>query len=303
MNDRRQRFGFVLRTISVLALLAFGPGCVPDFYPPTENTDLGFCVRDPACTQKLALGHRGTGSLGLWAPENTLAAYTLAWEMGADGMEIDARDTADGVPVMMHDDTVDRTTNGSGRVDEMTLEQIRALQVPSLNPAVPVQQVPTFREMLALLRGKTLVDVDIKTADVPQLVQIIAEEEMLDAAYLLVGSVAEGLEARSANAAVALMPKVSNVADVQSFLDALSPIDIFEIDVADALPEVIDFIHAQGIKVHMDALGPREFVDTGWYEELMNLGADILLTDRLDAVVPLVRGIPRGSSAPSKGIP
>jgi len=291
MNDRPRHFGILPLTVAVLSLIAFGSGCVPELYPPTENTDLGFCVRDPACTQKLALGHRGTGSLGLWAPENTPAAYTLAWEMGADSIEIDARDTADGVPVIMHDDTVDRTTDGSGRVDEMTLEQIQALRVPSLNPAVPAQRVPTFRETLALLRGKTLVDVDIKTADVPQLVQIIAEEEMLDAAYLLVGSVAEGLEARSANPAVALMPKVSDVEDVQSFLDALSPIDIFEIEVADALPEVIDFIHAQGIKVHMDALGLREFVDAGWYEELLNLGADIIQTDRLDAVVPLLRGM------------
>jgi len=277
--------------LAVVFLLA-AAGCVPETYPPTANTDLGACVRDPACTDKLALGHRGTGSLGLWAPENTPAALALAWEMGADSIEIDARDTADGVPVLMHDDTVDRTTDGTGRVDGMTLAEIQALRVPSLNPAVPAQTVPTFAEALALLRGKTLVDVDIKTAHVPRLVEIIAEQDMLDAAYLLVGSVAEGLEARGADPSVALMPKVSGLADVQAFLAALSPIDIFEIEAADAAPEVIDFIHAQGIKVHMDALGPREFVDTGWYQHLLDLGADILQTDRLEAVVPLLRALP-----------
>lgn len=279
--------GFLLAAV----LLLLGPGCTPQTYPPTDNTDLNACVRDPGCTDKLALGHRGTGSLGLWAPENTPAALTLAWEMGADSIEIDARDTADGVPVLMHDDTVDRTTDGTGRVDEMTLAEIRALRVPSLNPAVPEQSVPTFAEALALLRGRTLVDVDIKTADVPRLVQIIAEQDMLDAAYLLVGSVAEGLEARGANPSVALMPKVRDQADVQAFLDALSPIDIFEIEAEDASPEVIDLIHARGIKVHMDALGVREFVDTGWYPHLLDLGADIIQTDRLEAVVPLLRGL------------
>jgi len=291
MKERKKNVQTVLFLLLLVPVLFTGPGCVPEPYPPTENTDLNVCVRDPACTNKLALGHRGTGSLSLWAPENTPAAFTLAWEMGADSIEIDVRDTADGVPVIMHDDTVDRTTDGSGRVDEMTLAQIRALRVPSINPAVPEQEVPTFAETLALLRGKTLVDVDIKTADVPRLVEIIAEEDMLDVAYLLIGSVSEGLEARAANPDVALMPKVRDLADIQAFLDALSPIDIFEIEVEDALPEVIDFIHAQGIKVHMNALGPREYVDTGWYQDLLDLGADIIQTDRLDALVPLLRDL------------
>lgn len=297
MRGRPERFSAIAFCVTALGLALLGTGCVPDLYPPTENTDLSVCVRDPDCTSKLAVGHRGTGSLGLWAPENTPAAFTLAWQMGADSIEIDVRDTADGVPVILHDDTVDRTTNGSGRVDQMTLEEVLALRVPSINPAVPEQRVPTFRQTLALLRGKTLVDVDIKSAHVPRLVEIIAEEEMLDAAYLLVGSVAEGLLARGAHPSVALMPKVRTLADVQAFLDALSPIDIFEIDAVDAVPEVIDFIRGQGIKVHIDALGPREFVDTGWYAELLARGADIIQTDRLEALVPLLRGLNPGAAA------
>jgi len=275
--------------LSILAALA---GCVPPAYPPTANIDLAVCVRNPDCADKLALGHRGTGSLGLWAPENTLAAYTMAWEMGADSIEIDVRDTVDGVPVIMHDDTVDRTTSGTGRVDQMTLAQLQALEIRALNPAVPVQRVPTFREALALFRGRNLVDVDIKAADVARLVRIIEEEGMLDAAYLLIGSVSEGLEARGAHPEVSLMPKVSDLGDVQAYLDALSPIDIFEIEAADATPEVIDFIHAQGIRVHMDALGVLEFLDPGYYEDLLARGADIIQTDRLDVLVPLLRGLP-----------
>jgi glycerophosphoryl diester phosphodiesterase len=291
MSERIMRRQAPRVGIGLLLLLFAGPGCVPDTYPPTANTDLNVCVRDVDCTDKLALGHRGTGSLGLLAPENTLEAFTMAWEMGADSIEIDVRDTEDGVPVLMHDDTVNRTTSGTGRVDEMTLAEIKALEIRALNPAVPVQQVPTFREALALFRGRNLVDVDIKTADIPRLVEIIEEEGMLDAAYLLVGSVAEGLEARGANPAVALMPKVHGLDDVQAFLDALSPIDIFEIEYEDAEPEVIDFIHAQGIKVHMDALGLVEFLDTGYYEDLLARGADIIQTDRLEIVVPLLRGL------------
>ena len=294
MRTRSRRLALAPFVVGALFLLLLATGCVPEFYPPTENTSLDVCVRDPSCASKLALGHRGTGSLGLWAPENTLAAFTLAWQMGADSIEIDVRETADGVPVIMHDTTVNRTTDGSGRVDEMTLDEILALRVPSLNPAVPEQRVPTFRETLALLRGKTLVDLDIKSAHIPRLVEIIVEEDMLDAAYLGVGSVARGIEARSTHPGVALMAKARTLAEVQAFLDALSPIDIFEVK-ADTAPEVIDLIQSHGIKVHMNALGPREFVDRGWYEVLLDRGADIIQTDRLEAVVPLLRGMGPGA--------
>jgi glycerophosphoryl diester phosphodiesterase len=71
-----------------------------------------------------AIAHRG--GRGLW-PENTLLAFERARQLGVDAIEMDLRATADGAIVVIHDRTVDRTTNGSGRVDQMTLAQIRAL--------------------------------------------------------------------------------------------------------------------------------------------------------------------------------
>jgi hypothetical protein len=72
----------------------------------------------------LNLAHRGASA---YAPENTLAAFRLAAEMGADGLEIDAKLSRDGAIVIMHDATVDRTTSGSGRVSDLTLGQSLAL--------------------------------------------------------------------------------------------------------------------------------------------------------------------------------
>lgn len=279
--------GRMLSSVAFAVVVLVLGGCQPPEYPPTENTDLNVCVRDPGCTEKMALGHRGTGSLGLWAAENTLVAYGMAWGMGADSIEIDARDTADGVPVIMHDSTVDRTTSGSGAVDEMTLAEIKTLEVHSLNPAVPVQEVPTFEEALAFLGGKTLVDVDIKDADIAQLVTIIEGLGLLDVVYLRIDSVAEGLQARAANPSVAFMAKVGSVAEAQAYLDALSPIDFFEMEFEDAVPELVDFVHGQGIKVHINALGLLDFDPTG-YQQLLDRGADIIQTDRLDALVPFL---------------
>ena len=70
----------------------------------------------------LVIAHRGASAE---AVENTLTAFRLAHERGADAVELDVHATADGVPVLLHDDTVDRTTDGSGDVRRLTLEQVR----------------------------------------------------------------------------------------------------------------------------------------------------------------------------------
>ena len=77
-------------------------------------------------THPLIIGHRGAGAD---APENTLAAFALALEQNADGIEFDVQLSADGVPVIIHDDTVDRTCNGTGRVTDLTLAELQALTI------------------------------------------------------------------------------------------------------------------------------------------------------------------------------
>ncbi len=78
----------------------------------------------------LILGHRGASAD---APENSLAAFVLAAEQGADGVELDVRLSADGHPVILHDYTVDRTTAGSGPVTTFGAAELAALGVPSLD--------------------------------------------------------------------------------------------------------------------------------------------------------------------------
>lgn len=85
------------------------------------------------------VGHRGAAGL---APENTVRGFERAVAVGADAVEFDVRACADGTPVVVHDRTVDRTTDGSGRVDALTVDELRALDagdgepVPTLADAV-----------------------------------------------------------------------------------------------------------------------------------------------------------------------
>ncbi|XP_016051760.1 PREDICTED: glycerophosphodiester phosphodiesterase 1 [Miniopterus natalensis] len=93
-----------------------------------------------------AIAHRGGGHD---APENTLAAIRQAAKNGATGVELDLEFTADGIPVLMHDNTVDRTTDGTGRLCDLTFEQIRKLN-PAANHRLrndfPDEKIPTLRE-------------------------------------------------------------------------------------------------------------------------------------------------------------
>jgi glycerophosphoryl diester phosphodiesterase len=87
-------------------------------------------------------------------PENTLAAFRGAVTLGVDAIEIDLRVTADGHLVVMHDDTVDRTTDGNGRVVDLTLAEVKALDAGAYaGPAFQGEQVPTYREVLEVLHG------------------------------------------------------------------------------------------------------------------------------------------------------
>ena len=94
------------------------------------------------------IGHRGGAAL---APENTLAAIRAGLDAGADGVEIDVRLTRDGVAVLLHDPDVARTTPGTGRVGDLSSEEVRSLGVPTLEEALAA--VPVDRLLIVEVKG------------------------------------------------------------------------------------------------------------------------------------------------------
>lgn len=129
-------------------------------------------VQPPAARTKV-IAHRGYSAV---APENTLAAFRAAIEAGADAIEFDVRLTRDGHPVIMHDASVDRTTDGHGAVASLTLAQIRALSANRrFAPRFAGERVPTLDEVLALARGRVMALAELKDPDVERLPGILAE--------------------------------------------------------------------------------------------------------------------------------
>ncbi len=109
------------------------------------------------------VAHRG-GSL--LAPENTLAAFRNALQIGAAWIEIDVHQTSDKVTVVIHDNTLDRTTNGKGAIDKISFEKLRSFDAGcKFSDKFAGEKVPTLDETLALIAGKCNLLIEIKNPD------------------------------------------------------------------------------------------------------------------------------------------
>ena len=105
----------------------------------------------------MIIAHRGDWR---YAPENSIRGFERCIQSGFDAIEVDIRMTKDSVLVIMHDETVNRTTNGKGKVSDLTLKEIKELKLKTPTNYISDQRVPLFEEVLELSKGKILIYVD-----------------------------------------------------------------------------------------------------------------------------------------------
>ncbi|WP_377890652.1 glycerophosphodiester phosphodiesterase [Alkalihalobacillus sp. R86527] len=123
----------------------------------------------------LTIAHRGASG---YAPENTMAAFEKAVDMKSDVFELDVQLSQDGELVVIHDTSVDRTTNGSGKVKDHTLAELRDLDAGSwFGEAFTGERIPTLGEVLDEYRGKSGILIEIKSPSLyPEIEQKVADE-------------------------------------------------------------------------------------------------------------------------------
>ena len=108
----------------------------------------------------MVIAHRGFSGA---APENTLAAFRKGIEIGSDMVELDVHLSRDGELVVIHDETLERTTNGKGMVVDHTLYELKKLDAgSSFGPQFAGERIPTLKEVFDLAKGRVLVNVEIK---------------------------------------------------------------------------------------------------------------------------------------------
>jgi glycerophosphoryl diester phosphodiesterase len=126
-----------------------------------------------ALPQPIIFAHRGASA---HAPENTLAAFELALAQNADAIELDVKLCADGHAVVIHDATVDRTTDGHGRVRDLTLVQLKSLDAgSSFSEKYRGEKIPTLAEVFEAVGRRTLINVELTNYNTPrdQLVETV----------------------------------------------------------------------------------------------------------------------------------
>ncbi len=144
--------GLGLTWLFSCAIGVLGPGGTVMASGPMENPPQFLDVH----------GHRGAAGL---APENTLAAFRAAMAVGVDALEMDLHVTRDGEVVVIHDETLDRTTDGRGGIAELTLEQIKQRDAGmKFAPAFQGERIPALREVIELVKasGNTRIRMDLE---------------------------------------------------------------------------------------------------------------------------------------------
>ena len=136
----------------------------------------------------LNFAHRGASAE---APENTLAAFLLAEELGADGIELDVQLSSDGELAVIHDFHLETTTDGTGPVRERTLPELKELDAGSrFDPAFAGQQIPTLQEVIDAVGHRLLLNIELKTASwrddglAAGVVRAIEDNHLLDQAVV-----------------------------------------------------------------------------------------------------------------------
>ena len=134
-------------------------------------------LRDPKSNYVFVIAHRGD-----WRnfPENSLEAIESVIKMGVDIVELDVHRTADGELVVCHDKTIDRTTNGKGKISELTLDYIRTRNLRAGHKVVTRFKMPTLEEALDVCKGRILINIDKGINYYDQIMDMLVKRNMVD---------------------------------------------------------------------------------------------------------------------------
>ena len=231
--------------------------------------------------------HRGANHL---APENTYPAAQKCIEMGLDYVEIDVQQSKDSVLYILHDATVDRTTDGSGRIADLYADEIDELDAGSwFGEEFRGEKVPKLAEYLDWIKGKAKVFLDVKSADLDKLVAMVHERQMDDEVFFWFGDTLMTNEFRRIAPDLPLKINADNIEQAQEAIHTYQP-QIIEMRASAAMDELIDWCQQRGIKAMVYV------PDTAHYRQVIRSNADMVnlddpvlylqLLDEDDAVIP-----------------
>src|SRR5450755_4239601 len=241
--------------------------------------------------------HRGANAV---APENTWAAARQCVEWGADYIEVDVRTSRDGVFYVLHDAAVDRMTNGTGRLRDLTSDEIDRLDAGAwFHPRFSGERIPRLEPFLERVRGKAKVFFDVKDADLSQLLTLVHTVGLENDCFFWF---ANNADARTFRSLAPHLPLKINVSTLEGVRAAKVDFDaaIIETGLDRLTPELVAACQERDIQVmvlqsHNDPDAFRRIL--AWQVDMVNLNhADTFLAVQRAQADALGRSRPSDSS-------
>lgn len=296
------------RLITAILLCAYGAaniGYASEQSASASRIDsLRARLESPSAKDVMVIAHRTC-----WrdAAENSLAGIRECINLGVDMIEIDVRQTKDGALVLMHDNSVDRTTTGTGKVADLTLQEIQNLKLRGLDGTGPLTnyRVPTLTEALDAAKGQILVNLDIKEDLYSESLRVAKEKGMTDQVIIKMGVPAADPELVNAKflGKTYFMPIVHEcrpdsteycidaLANAVNEYNAFDPVAIEVVNHTDGyLKGGAQAIREAGLRLWVNTLGPnyaagrsddKSLLDPdGNWGYLVEIGVNMMQTDR-----------------------
>lgn len=230
----------------------------------------------------LIAAHRGDH---MEAPENSIPSFLDAAKYGTAIVELDIRNSSDDSLMVIHDGTVDRTTTGKGKVDSQTFQNLRNYTlINEFTGDTTDLKIPTLFESLAELKGKVMVDLDIKCDRIKEIYQVVEKLDMFDQSIFFCDE-ADMDYVLSKNPKALVMPRANSMESLEKLMNKYNP-SIIHIDNKNFdVPSAVTLIKRinPSCRIWANSLGERDikaiFGDDSGIEELANLGINVIQTD------------------------
>jgi glycerophosphoryl diester phosphodiesterase len=233
------------------------------------------------------IAHRGANR---HAPENTLAAFGRAFELGADGIELDVMLSRDRVPVVIHDPRVERTTDGSGNVRDLSWDELQRLDAGSwFGPTFRGTRIPRLEAVLEESRGRGWVNIELKNYDargdgLEEVVTALVRRMRLEREVLL--SSFNPLSLRQAARLAPELPRaLLTMAGLPIFLRNgwfafMARPDAYNLEQAQANARAVQAVHRRGARACVWTVN-----DPGVARRLRDAGMDGIISDEPDVIL------------------
>lgn len=218
--------------------------------------------------------------------ENSLAALEAAVAAGAHVVEVDVRCTNDDVLVLMHDATIDRTTDGTGEVKDLTWAQLQQVSL------LPQGRVPSLEQALRLAAGRCVLDLDLKTDRIDLVVAALQREGATERVLVFDGDAEVLRRVKRLDPSLEVLPRAHDPREARALLadPELRPRVVHLAGPDDLTAPVLAAARAAGVRLWVNALGPKDALGLrALYRALRRRGADVIQTDRPGCVREALR--------------